>query len=1364
MNKFLFTIAVVLVSNLVLAQSETENHVQTTIYNVPETNEHNLVNIFADDKTETITYYDGLGNPKQSIVKQAGGGKEDIIIPIVYDNFGRQVKNHLPMARTNSSLNYEAQNNQFFTNLEAYYVNTFPEDLNMSSPNPYGETVFEASPLNRVLEQASPGKDWAVNSGNTIKFVYQTNTFDSGNPNNAIKDNVKKFSVKHPGNNTEKTQLVFQDYYPAGQLYKTITKDENWKLNQQHKKDHTTEEFKNKQGQVILKRSYNENKLHDTYYVYDVFGNLTYVIPPEASSQIASSGAISSTVLDGLCYVYHYDYRNRLIEKKIPGKGWEFIVYDTLDRPVLTQDPNLRVNNKWLFTKYDTFGRVIYTGLHTYEPSGSEENDGRKERQSSINLKSEFNENRKTTATNINNVSLFYSNTALPNNNIEVLTINYYDDYNINLDSVFNYQNSYNQSLSNNNKTLLTISQVRVLGTTYWITTAVYYDAKARPIFTVSKNEYLNTIDWNKIELDFVDKVIQSKSCHEKAGHNNIVTLDQFTYDHQGRLLTQVQTINQGDSELIVNNHYDELGQLVTKNVGGFVASETTDSQGLQTISYDYNIRGWLKQINNPDALGANLFGFQIQYNAPSHSSGKALYNGNISQVNWQTKSGNQSKFSYIYDYDALNRIKDAQFAGGGWEDRYSVKNIEYDRNGNLTKLFRKGHIVEQPNSTNPLNFNFMDKLMYTYQANSNKLERVHDGSGNETGFKDGNTSGADYVYDGNGNMISDANKHIVNIKYNHLSLPIEVSFYSLTGLENSNITQGTVEYTYDAIGNKLSKRYISSGQFAPRTAPKLTYYSGNYIYEKTNSGEELKFFNHPEGYAEPNNSNGFDYIYQYKDHLGNIRLSYKDSDRDGTISDLGIFNEDFESASGWDSQGAKYGGSVTAYDETFKYSGEYSAKISNLNGAEKYVHSNSWIPISNTQATEYTYSGWAYSNGPKIRILLFMNENEETSYYTHVDDYRDNSSKNTWVYFERTVLVPSNIDKLNIRISSFYGTPGSVWYDDIKLKKTESEIVEENNYYPFGGSHKGYNNVINGVHHPYGFAGKEENDELGLQWMDFGARNYDKWLGRWMNLDPLAEDMTRHSPYNYAFDNPIYYIDPDGMSPFDNYKIYANGSILRQKTNDATDTFTFVDSGGTNHNVGTFAKNDNGLIQTPNISYASGDTSVKISAKAGNESRLNISGEALASMIGASADSGQEISVVSVSNSDGSSPSPSTSHVNGKNADIRYAGNNGTRNPIDYEDSKANFDKIDQTASSSMNASLKKFGYKDIRSSTLIAPTKEIPMVDGTKRVNNKSYNVSGTKHLKSHYNHQHLQGYRPNVTTRDLAVPVSTLTAQGI
>ena len=91
-------------------------------------------------------------------------------------------------------------------------------------------------------------------------------------------------------------------------------------------------------------------------------------------------------------------------------------------------------------------------------------------------------------------------------------------------------------------------------------------------------------------------------------------------------------------------------------------------------------------------------------------------------------------------------------------------------------------------------------------------------------------------------------------------------------------------------------------------------------------------------------------------------------------------------------------------------------------------------------------------------------------------------------------------------------------------------------NVYPFGLKHKGYNNVIssngNSTAQKFGFGGKELSEELGLEWHDFEARNYDASLGRWMNLDPLAEQMTRHSPYNYAFNNPIYFIDPDGMSP----------------------------------------------------------------------------------------------------------------------------------------------------------------------------------------------------------------------------------------
>jgi RHS repeat-associated protein len=90
---------------------------------------------------------------------------------------------------------------------------------------------------------------------------------------------------------------------------------------------------------------------------------------------------------------------------------------------------------------------------------------------------------------------------------------------------------------------------------------------------------------------------------------------------------------------------------------------------------------------------------------------------------------------------------------------------------------------------------------------------------------------------------------------------------------------------------------------------------------------------------------------------------------------------------------------------------------------------------------------------------------------------------------------------------------------------------------------------VVTGRDHKYGYGGKEEQDELGLEWHDFHARNYDASLGRWMNLDNLSEMYYNHSPFNYTTNNPIYFIDPDGNKIIDN-----DGIVSKQKSQIASD------------------------------------------------------------------------------------------------------------------------------------------------------------------------------------------------------------------
>jgi Leucine-rich repeat (LRR) protein len=328
-----------------------------------------------DSVSLSTQYLDGLGRPVQTVLKQASPQHRDMVQPHVYDGLGREPWAYLPYAdQKNGTGGYRPQ--ALRQQHDFYYPSLLtgpptPDDSTLGvarTGQPYAETVFEASPLNRVVAQGAAGEAWQVTAGHMVERVERPN-MDA--------DSVLWFQPSYDPTNLDPG---YQGFYQAGELWGTDVSDAHGP-NEPGEKGYRTIEWKDKLGQVVLKQvevartGTTSTGLHSrwlrTAYVYDDFGRLRFVLQPEASKRMLALGNRAAPLpASALPFLFHYrfDGRGRQIAKQVPGQAGEtLVVYDQLDRLILSQDPVQRTRQEWSLTKYDALGRIIISGLVTQQ-------------------------------------------------------------------------------------------------------------------------------------------------------------------------------------------------------------------------------------------------------------------------------------------------------------------------------------------------------------------------------------------------------------------------------------------------------------------------------------------------------------------------------------------------------------------------------------------------------------------------------------------------------------------------------------------------------------------------------------------------------------------------------------------------------------------------------------------------------------------------------------------------------------------------------------------------------------------------------------------------------------------------------------
>lgn len=843
----------------------------------------------------TIQYFDGLRNPLQTVGYRQSPTKKDIVLKATtYDNQLRPFRTYLPYATSANSGGYQPN---LQTSASSFYGDAVP----------YEEIIrYDNSPLNRIREKRGAGAAWKTNNKTQKEgiptsyqvkrlsvnaagdLVYNSGSYgvfalereftedESGNVKVKITDLDKKTVSVIEGDNLSTTYVydnrdrLYAVIQPQGYDFGSvgITKDsEHWQryvfayeydLRNRIIRKHIpgagwTEIVYDKADRPVMTQDAVQKTQNRWNFIqYDVFGReIAFGETAKATTRAAAQSLFNSHT------VLHETWN-------------DYSGYSEVSFPATLRPAPVEIER---FNFYDTYGFIA--SEFAYKPAGAfhTPKSSAKGLLTGVSKRNSRDDNR------------YYTDTY------------YYDDLNRIIQSQHTHQLSTGnqQNVIVSNKEYNFSNEVTKEHTTYPLTTGTvstaqynFYDHIGRIIqidYGISTSAFSSAqpaiggrtteAKGGMYSLGFSQPengVLQSGTSGFSGSFTlpTLTKLVMYSYDEIGRMSEKRfmpdGTYSLGNPDYVYlppspsSTVENKARKAVILEAGTLIEAATTGSylaaidstvsdippfSSLQRQRYNWHIRGGLQGINLnptgnpiPDMTKGDLFAYKLEYEAAGQ------WNGNIGRQSWNHIQGTEQVGvrNYLFTYDGLSRLKTATFSGLAGEN-YSIPNINYDKNGNITQLLRNGKKGSL--------YGEIDLLSYSYSGN--RLTSVSDlvSGDHETDFVP--KGAGSYTYWQNGTLKSDANEQITNITYNTF----------LNQPEQITLNDGRwIKHTYDGFGMLIKTEY-STGEYWEFTSG-MVFKNGAFYQIAIPEGRAIY-----EGGA-------WKLEFDYKDHTGNTRVTFK--------------------------------------------------------------------------------------------------------------------------------------------------------------------------------------------------------------------------------------------------------------------------------------------------------------------------------------------------------------------------------------------------------------------------------------------------------------------------------------------------------